>query len=182
MNRDETKEIIKTIARIYPAFHKDANAGEKNATIDLWASLFAEEPPELVAAALKAFIVADEKGFAPSPGQIKAKIRSILQPEEMTEAEAWQIVNKAVKNSGYIENAKAEYEKLPDIIKPMAKPQQLREWALQDAAALQTVVASNFMRSFRERRAQIRRYEMLPADVKTAIESFAPAGQLKGEY
>ena len=64
----------------------------------------------------------------------------------------------------------------------MAKPQQLREWALQDAAALQTVVASNFMRSFRERSAQIRRYEMLPADVKTAIESFAPAGQLKGEY
>ncbi|MDY3037251.1 MAG: replicative helicase loader/inhibitor [Eubacteriales bacterium] len=182
MNRDETKEIIKTIARIYPAFHRDSDARDKNATIDLWASLFAEEPPELVAAALKAFIVADEKGFAPSPGQIKAKIRSILQPEEMTEAEAWQIVNKAIKNSGYIENARAEYEKLPDIIKPMAKPQQLREWALQDAAALQTVVASNFMRSFRERSAQIRRYEMLPADVKTAIESFAPAGQLKGEY
>lgn len=178
MNRDETKEIIKTIARIYPAFHRDADAREKNATIDLWASLFAGEPPELVAAALKAFIVADEKGFAPSPGQIKAKIRSILQPQEMTEAEAWQIVNKAIKNSGYIENARAEYEKLPDIIKPMAKPHQLREWALQDAAALQTVVASNFMRSFRERSAQLRRYEMLPADVKLAIESFAPAGQI----
>lgn len=181
MDREETKEIIKTIARIYPAFHRDADAREKNATIDLWASLFADEPQELVAAALKAFIVADEKGFAPSPGQIKAKIRSIMQPAEMTELEAWQIVSKAIKASGYIENAKAEYEKLPDTIKSMVKPCQLREWALQPAADLQTVVASNFMRSFRARSAQAKRYEMLPSEVRQTIDSFSKNRFLGGE-
>lgn len=172
MNRNETKEIIKIIARIYPAFHKDADAREKNATIDLWASLFTDEPFELVAAALKAFIVADEKGFAPAPGQIKAKIREVSAPEEMTELEAWQLVAKAIKASGYMENAIREHEKLPEVIKSIVKPAQLREWALQDAANLQTVVASNFMRSYRARSAEARRYEMLPADVRRTIEGF----------
>lgn len=178
MDRDETREIIKMIAGIYPSFHKDAGREEKSLTVDLWASLFAEEPFELVSVALKSFIVSDEKGFVPSPGQLKAKIRMMVNPSPMTEVEAWQIVSRAVRNSGYMENAKAEHEKLPELIKRMVKPEQLREWALQDAASLQTVVASNFMRSFREKSMQAERYEMLPADVRKAIEKFTGAKQI----
>lgn len=172
MDRNETKEIICMIAGIYPSFYKDASKAEKSRTVDLWASLFSEEPFELVSAALKSFIVSDEKGFAPSPGQLKAKIRTMLEPSPMTEVEAWQIVSKAIRNSGYMENARAEHEKLPELIKRIVKPEQLREWALQDASSLQTVVASNFMRSFREKSVQADRYERLPADVKAAIGKF----------
>ena len=55
MNRDETKEIIKTIARIYPAFHRDSDARDKNATIDLWASLFARRAARTCSSSFESF-------------------------------------------------------------------------------------------------------------------------------
>ena len=181
MDREETKEILKIITSIYPGFYRDAGRDSKIAALDLWASIFAEEPFGLVAAALKAFIVSDTKGFAPVPGQVKEKIRLIMQPKEMTEQEAWQLVYKAIKNSGYAENARAEYEKLPDVIRSIVTPAQLREWALADAGSIQTVTASNFMRSFRQRQKQVADYMALPPDVRQAVEGFAGAEKLKGE-
>lgn len=181
MNREETKEILKTITGIYPGFYRDTDRNGKIAAIDLWTSVFSEEPFELVAAALKAFIVSDTKGFAPVPGQVKEKIRLIMQPKEMTEQEAWQLVYKAIKNSGYAENARAEYENLPDVIRSIVTPAQLREWALADAGSIQTVTASNFMRSFRQRKKEVSDYMALPSDVRQAIEGFAGAKKLKGE-
>lgn len=172
MDREETKEILKTITGVYPGFYRDTDRDGKTAAVDLWASIFAEEPFGLVAAALKAFIVSDIKGFAPVPGQIKEKIRLIMQPGELTEQEAWQLVHKAAQNSGYAENAQAEYEKLPGMVRSIVNPAQLREWALSDAGSIQTVVASNFMRSYRQRQKQAADYMALPFDVRQAIEGF----------
>lgn len=180
MDREETKEILKTITGIYPGFYRDADRNGKTAAVDLWASIFAEEPFELVAAALKAFIVSDTKGFAPVPGQIKEKIRLIMHPGEMTEQEAWQLVYKAIQNSGYAENAQAEHRKLPDVIRGIISPAQLREWALADAGSIQTVTASNFMRSYRQRKKEVSDYMALPPDVRQAIEGFTGAKELEG--
>lgn len=180
MNRDETKNILKTIFQIFP--HRNWEQSDLSYTIDLWSALFVDEPHDLVAAALKAFIVSDTKGFAPSPGQIKEKIRLISQPEQMTEQEAWQIVYAAASKSSYAENAKAAHEKLPDQIKQLVRIEQLQEWAKMESSEVQTVVASNFMRSFRERRIQRERYEALPADVKAVIEGTERMGIEHGMY
>lgn len=181
MDREETKEIIKTIATIYPGFYKGASREDKAYVIDLWASLFTEESSELVSAALKSFISADTKGFAPSPGQIKEKIRIIMQPKQMTEQEAWQLVYKAIRSTGNMEQAVKQHEKLPMAIKGMLSPAQLKEWAFSDIDSIQTVVASNFMRSFRDRKNQILQYQALPGEVKKAIEGFTSNKQLEGE-
>ncbi len=181
MTREETREIIKTMYAAYPVAAKGRAATDLSETVDIWAALFAEEPVQLVAAALKSYILADIKGFPPSPGQIMNKIRQIIEPELMTEVEAWALVNKAIRNSGYIEKAKEEWSKLPESIQAIVRPELLREWALQDSRDIQTVVASNFMRSFKAKQNQRTEYDLLPEDVKNAIESYRAAQLTKGE-
>jgi hypothetical protein len=73
------------------------------------------------------------------------------QPNEMTEAEAWALVRKAASNSFYGQAAK-EFDKLPPILQRLVgTPNQLRDWGMMDSNEFNTVVASNFQRSYRAR-------------------------------
>jgi hypothetical protein len=132
--------------------------------------MFDEEPYELVAAAVKAFISGDGKGFPPAIGQIKERIRQITQPEEMTEQEAWTLVSKALRNSTY--GSEEEFAKLPPEIQAVVHdPGQLRQWATSPADEVETVIASNFMRSFRAKQKVNKEYMALPTSVKQLMIS-----------
>lgn len=165
MNREDTIKILSVLRGAYPAFYRDITKQEAETTIALWASMFDEEPYELVGAAVKAFIAGDGKGFPPAIGQIKERIRQILQPDEMTEQEAWSFVSKALRNSTY--GSEEEFAKLPPEIKAVVHdPGQLRQWAMSPAEDVETVIASNFMRSFRVKQKVNKEYQALPTSVK----------------
>ena len=165
MTREETIKILAVLRGAYPAFYRDITKQEAESTIALWESMFDEEPYELVAAAVKAFISGDRKGFPPAIGQVKERIRQITQPEEMTEQEAWSLVSKALRNSTY--GSEEEFAKLPPEIQAVVHdPGQLRQWARSPADSVETVVASNFMRSFRAKQKASKEYLALPTSVK----------------
>ena len=175
MRPEETGAVMDVLAAAYPRFYAGVTGPHKKRIISLWASMFEEEPLNLVLAAVKALIAMDEKGFPPHIGAVKAKIRRLSMPELMTEVEAWQLVSKALNRSAH--NAKVEYDKLPEMIQRMVgSPNQLREWALMDRDTVQSVVASNFQRSYRARAKHEMEYQAIPADVKAVIASVA--GQL----
>lgn len=169
MNREETKEIIRIMSRMYPNFHLPERK-ELGELINLWASLFTEEPFELVAAGLKAFIVSDTKGFAPVPGQIKEKIRLMTHQGERTELEAWELVRKAI--AGGRDSFREVWEKLPEDIREIVSPGQLKEWSITDLSQ-QQVIASNFMRSYRARTKKRQEYESLPSEIKQIMSQAA---------
>lgn len=165
MTREDTIKILSVLRGAYPAFYRDITKQEAESTIALWESMFDEEPYELVGAAVKAFISGDGKGFPPAIGQIKEKIRQITQPEEMTEQEAWTYVSKALRNSTY--GSVEEFTKLPPEVQAVVHdPGQLRQWAMSPAEEVETVIASNFMRSFRAKQKVNREYKALPTEVK----------------
>ena len=165
MTREDTIKILSVLRGAYPAFYRDITKQEAESTIALWASMFEEEPYELVGAAVKAFISADAKGFPPAIGQIKERIRQITTKEEMTEQEAWAFVSKALRNSTY--GSEEEFKKLPPEIQAVVHdPGQLRQWALSPADEVETVIASNFQRSFRVKQKTIKEYLALPTSVK----------------
>lgn len=165
MNREETIKILSVLRGAYPGFYRDIGRQEAEATISLWGSMFEEEPYELVGAAVKAFIAGDSKGFPPAIGQIKERVRKLTSGPEMTESEAWSYVSKALRNSSY--GSEEEFSKLPPEVKAVVHdPGQLREWAMLDADEVQTVVSSNFQRSFRAKQAATKEYMALPSDVK----------------
>lgn len=170
MTREDTIKILSVLRGAYPAFYRDITKQEAESTIALWLSMFDEEPYELVGAAVKAFISGDSKGFPPAIGQIKERIRQITQPEEMTEQEAWSYVSKALRNSTY--GSAEEFAKLPPEVQAVVHdPGQLRQWALAEADEVETVIASNFMRSFRAKQKATREYLALPTEVKRLMIS-----------
>ncbi len=165
MDRAETAKTLAVLRAAYPNFYRGMGKAELEDIVDLWASMFEDDPFELVAGAVKAFIATDNKGFPPVIGVIKEKLRQISQPPMMTEQEAWQRVLKAIRDSAY--RAREEFDALPPLLRSLVgSPQQLRDWGMMDETTVQSVVASNFMRSYRARVKYQADFDALPGDVK----------------
>lgn len=131
--------------------------------------MFEDEDVFMVANAVKAHIATDEKGFPPVIGQIKNKIQSLSQKNIMTEFEAWEKVKRAVGNSLY--NSYEEYNKLPENIqKLVGSPLTLSQWAMLDVSELDTVVQSNFMRSYRAQTEHEKNTQALPKSVREFVK------------
>lgn len=172
MTFDETLAIMSVLKAAYPNYYKDMKRSEAESIVSLWAEMFKDEPAELVAVAVKAHIANDKKGFPPHIGAIKDAIVKITQPNEMTEIEAWALVQKASRNAIY--GAAEEYKKLPEVLQRLVgSPQQLKEWAMMDADVVHSVVASNFQRSYKVRAASEREVLALPSDVRQVVAQLA---------
>ena len=172
MNIEETVKLMAILETAYPMFYAKKTQQERENAIRLWAEMFADEPGELVAMAVKALIKSRVSTYPPGIGEITEKIQQIMQPDQMTELEAWGLVLKAVSNSNY--NSNEEFNKLPVIVQRLVGgPSQLREWAMMDSETLNSVVASNFQRSYKVRAKNERDFLALPSSVKTFMASIA---------
>lgn len=179
MSRSDVLKIMAVLRGAFPQFYRNISRNEAEDTVSLWEDMFRDDDFVIVAAAVKAYIEADESGFPPTIGHIKGKVRSITKPKELNEGEAWSLVAKAVRNSLY--GAAEEFEKLPPAIKRIVhSPSQLREWGMMDSDKLHSVVASNFQRAYRAHAEQEREYDALPNDVKRIADSFAEKYLLSG--
>ena len=168
MTRDDVIKIMSVLRGAYPHFYRDISKQEAYDTINLWTDMFSHDDASVVAAAVKSLIDGDDKGFPPTIGQVKAKMRPLVGSDELTEAEAWNLVSKAVKNGLY--GAVEEFEKLPPAVKRIVgSPSQLRDWASMDSDTLQSVVASNFQRSYKVVATREKEIAALPDDVKKLI-------------
>lgn len=169
MTREETLAIMGVLKAAYPNFYKGMGRSEAEGIVDLWSSMFDKEPAQLVAVAVKAHIANDKKGYPPHIGAIKEAIVKLQEPEAMTEQEAWGLVLKALRNGIY--GAQKEFDALPPMIQRLVgSPSQLKEWAMMDGDSVNSVVASNFQRSYKVRAANERELLALPADVRGVME------------
>lgn len=172
MNQKETIAVLAVLKTAYPQFYRGLSPQELQETVTLWAEMFAAEEFAVVKAAVKAHIASDTKGYPPHIGAIKEAIRKITHPDEMSEMEAWNCVAMALRNSNY--NSVKEFERLPSVVRRIVgAPSQLREWAAMDTDTIQSVVQSNFMRSYRARSQSEREYLALPVEVKETMARLA---------
>lgn len=168
MDRSDVLKIMAVLRGAYPQFYRNISRSEAEDTVNLWLDMFRQDDPQLVAAAVKSVIEGDEKGFPPTIGQVKAKMRLLTDSDEMTEAEAWGLVSKAIRNGLY--GAQEEFDKFPPVIRRIVgSPNTLREWARMDTETVHSVVSSNFQRSYRAISAKEREYAKLPAEVKSMV-------------
>lgn len=163
MNTKETIKIMAVLKTAYPRFYVNQTDEEKKQALDLWQIMFADKDYLLVSKAVKSLIATNK--YPPTIADVNEQINAITNPHEMTEVEAWGLVRKAVCNSGY--NSVTEFNKLPENIQcVVGSPEMLKSWALADIDELDTVIASNFQRSFRAKQSEIKRYMAMPQDVK----------------
>lgn len=169
MEFNQVKELLTVIRLNYPQSFRDYKKAQSEAYLAMMYEAFKDDPADLVISAVKAIIYGDTREFAPNIGQIKNKMFE-MSNTGMSEQEAWSMVRKACTNGIY--GADEEYAKLPPTIqKLVGSPDQIREWAMMDSDELNTVVASNFMRSYKVRSGKDKEYQMLPNDIKQMIGS-----------
>lgn len=173
MTKREIAELLTVVQANYPDSFRGASDAVFEARVELWYGMFQDYPKEVVQAAAKSFMATDTKGFMPNVGQIMEHIQRMKRGvDEMTPAEAWAIVSKALRNSAYW--ADEEFEKLPlEIKRAVGSQNQLREWALMDSETVQSVIGSTFQKSFQIRQTRDREMEKLPGDVRKFIAGFA---------
>ena len=174
MTKEHTEAILQILETAYPQFYRGKSAEERRGALRLWHDMFAERDGMEVAAAVKAFLATDTKGFPPSIGQINEKLVRLTGPEALSEQEAWGLVSRAIRKASY--HAAEAFAALPPVIQQVvASPSTLRTWAMTPAEDLETVVASNFMRSYRLRAAEARELLALPRDVRAVLTRGAEA-------
>ena len=167
MTREETVKIIRIMVDSYPNYKPN----DISETVDVWHMMLSDYDYNLVAMALKAYILSDTSGFAPSIGQLVDKMKSITSPQELNEMEAWSLVCDALKNCGY--NYVEEYAKLPPLVqKAVGLPTQLQTWALTENLN-KDVVGSNFMRCYRIEVERQNEISKMPQDVKELLENIS---------
>jgi hypothetical protein len=168
MTKREVAELMTILQANYPDSFRGQSDAVVAAKIALWHDFFKDYPKQIVSAAAKAFMATDTKGFMPNVGQITEQIQRLNRAEDMTPGEAWGIVMKALRNSTY--GSEEEFAKLPpEVQRAVGSPSQLREWASMDTETVQSVIGSNFQRSFRVRQDRDKDLAKLPSDVKALI-------------
>lgn len=176
MTDKETRKIIAVLMVAYPNY-KPINI---DFTVSVWTNMLSDYSYSEVDMAIKAYISTDTSGFAPAIGQVIDKIKSITTPRQMTDAEAWSLVRKAISDSSY--NATDRFNELPVTCqRAVGSPAQLRMWAL-DASYNENVVSSNFMRSYRTEVARQNELSRMPSEVRQIIEKINNNSKLLSEY
>lgn len=166
MTREETVKIIRIICGSFPNF-KPSDLSE---TVDIWNMMLDEYTYNQIAGALKSYILADSTGFAPSIGQLIAKVKTIEEPAQLNESEAWGLVSKAIRNGYY--GAVEEFSKLPPLVqKAVGTPDNLRNWSQTNLESVETVIQSNFLRAYRVEAQRTAEISKMPSDIKTMIEN-----------
>lgn len=149
----------------YPNY-KPNNLSE---TVDVWNMMLKDCVYEQVSVALKAYIRSDTSGFAPSIGQLIGKIQTISQPQELDGMAAWGLVSKALRNGTY--GAVEEFNKLPPLVKQaVGMPDNLKNWATSDYQTIETVIQSNFLRTYETVAKRANEINRMPDNIKSLIE------------
>lgn len=169
MTVNDARKIIAVMLVSYPNF-KPIDT-ELMATT--WADMLNEYSYEQVSVALKCYITTDTSGFAPSIGQLIDKLKTVEQPQELNELQAWGLVRKAINNSGY--HSEEEFAKLPPLVqKAVGTPGQLKQWGMSDIESIETVAQSNFMRTYRAVAKREDEVSRMPKEIRQLIQQNEP--------
>lgn len=164
MTREETIELLMMVQAAFPNYKPP----DKTVAVNTWFLMLADYPYQQAQMALKAYIATDTSGFAPNIGQIIDKIQMITNPAELNEMEAWSLVSKALRNGNY--KSREEFEKLPDLVKEaVGSPENIHNWAQSDIKSIESVIQSNFIKSYRLVVSRQKEIQKLPKEIKAMI-------------
>ncbi len=167
MNKVEVAKTLGIIKVAYPNSFNKLTEPDKKAMLELWYRQFKDYDYIIVLNAIDSIIATDTSPFMPSIGTIKEHIYKLVNPNEITEIEAWQMVYKAICNSNH---AREQFDNLPKVIQRLVgSPSQLIEWGRMDLDKVQSVISSNFQRSYRNALISDKEQSLLPNDVKQMI-------------
>lgn len=172
MTLNEATRIIAIICMNYPDTQRGMTDDERKTYAKNWHFFFKDDSYAEVLAAVQKIISSSQERFAPNIGMIREQMRKNREPKGgLSEQEAWELVKRALRNGLY--GYKEEFAKLPPTVQRcVGSENMIREWAAMESETLDSVVASNFMRSFRAIRQSAEEDARTPAAIREQLEAF----------
>lgn len=173
MTREETLQVLSILKAAYPHSYRNMTKLDAEAVVNLWHRQFENEDAGAVGAAVDALIATRKEGYSPTIGEVKEQLHRVRsENKSLSDAEAWALVEKACRNGLY--GYREEYEKLPEEArKAVGAPEQLKAWAGMDEETVNSVVASNFRKTFRTVQQREKENAMLPPGVRAFAAELA---------
>lgn len=148
MTRHECLKLMSVLQAAYPHAYRGYTKEQADTTVDLWMMAFERDDYAEVDKAVRAFISSDPSNWPPPVGKVRQIMMARRPQTGRSDLEAWSLVRKALRNGNY--GAEEEYKKLPaDIQRAVGSADQLRAWAAAPEDETETVMQSNFLRSYR---------------------------------
>lgn len=169
MQGNEIGKIIYILKAGYPQSFAKMTQFDLQNFMDLWSEMLKDYNYSEVAMAVKTYIATDRSHFMPSIGDVIDLIHKCNKKasgaNELNENDAWSKVYKAITKANYY--AKEEFEMLPAICQmAIGDYNMLKQWAQMPIDKVNSVVASNFMRTFKAIKSQVIEYEKMPTEAK----------------
>ena len=168
MTKNQVLDFIRRIEYTYPSFKMPTDQKDIAMVTLAWYDHLQQFDEKLVIMAFRAFVATSDSAFAPSVSEVLAQIRKMATGDDMNELEAWALVSKALRNGYY--GAEVEFEKLPPLVqKAVGSASNLRNWATSDNSSIETVIGSQFMRSYRTILHREQEQMMIPPGFRLAM-------------
>lgn len=184
MTKEETAKLVYLVTANYPKFYKNVTQSEFGNVVHLWHMCLEQYPYTTGEMALKAYVTTENSGFPPSVGQIIDcihKFASTYTGKKLNEMEAWALVSKALRNGYY--GAEEEFAKLPQLVqRAVGEPSQLRNWALTENETVETVIQSNFIRTYRAVLQENQQVSKLSPEIKNLLTANESAQLLQHDF
>ena len=165
MKKSETVDCITYLSAAYPGAYKRFTEQKFETLIAVWYNTFSEYPVEMVMVGVQGYISTDTSGFPPSPGQVIKIIQDLTAEKETNSMEAWAIVKKAVNSPR--DRMEEAFRTLPPLIqKVVGGHHQLMAWGNVNEEEFETVIQSNFMRTYETEKRRQKQIDMLPERIR----------------
>ena len=161
------REEFKTLAKAMRVAYTNASFMPDQDSFEVWFMMLKDIPYRVATAAVQKYI--SEQHYPPAISDIRDEAAKIMSSEkdELTEMDAWSKVRKAISNGVY--GAEKEFERLPEPIQAaIGSASFLRDCAM-DESFNESVVQSNFMRSYRSVLERNRSKNKLSASLQNEI-------------
>lgn len=178
MERDDVKKMVGYMMGAYPGYYSRLQSSAVENQINVWTDIFKDYPVRDVAVGLKAYISAVPGGFPPSPGDIIEFMNRGKNPGNRAAIEAWNLVRKAVNRPR--DQLQAAFDILPEPVKiVVGSPDTLMAWGNVNIEEFETVIQSNFLRSYDATIKRLAIDQKLPEVMRVAAKE-AKAQRLTG--
>ena len=165
MKKSDTVDCLTYLSAAYPGAYKRFTEQKFETLIAVWYNTFSEYPVEMVMVGVQGYISTDTSGFPPSPGQVIKIIQDLTAEKETNSMEAWAIVKKAVNSPR--DRMEEAFRTLPPLIqKVVGGHHQLMAWGNVNEEEFETVIQSNFMRTYETEKRRQKQIDMLPERIR----------------
>lgn len=172
MKKSEMVKILKFLNNYYGAkfkYPKESDMDTKQVT-ETWYIFLGEYDYNVVSASLKKLVVNKPK-WAPTPGEVIQEINKNINrdnPNQITGAEAWNKVLRAIEKHSWFYNPEEVKAALPDTVLKAAEVTGLS--AIAKSTDGDSFIMNRFIKTFEQMKEHHNEREMLPGGIKEDVD------------